>query len=217
MCIDNLSDKRSQTVNGTEYSFASEWIHKLEEERHWRAYWRQMKLVLPALEHGDSILEIGPGTGFTSNYLRSKGYRVTTLDIDDKKSPDIVANLVEYPFPDTYDHILAFEVFEHIPFDKFSAILPLLKKAFKKNLFFSVPTNYRIWFLAELIIPYFKEVSFCIKAKRRKINAELHFWELEYKQYTSKYLERTLSEAGLTIVNTQKDNLMNFYHLKGTQ
>ncbi len=214
MRMDTKSDKRSQTVDGIEYSYVSEWIHQLEKEEHWRAYWRQMKLVLPALEHGDSILEIGPGSGFTSNYLRSKGYRVSTLDIDDKKSPDIVANLVEYPFPDTYDHILAFEVFEHIPFDKFSAILPLLKKTFKKNLFLSVPSNYRIWFLAELIIPYFKEVSFCLKTKRRKINTEHHFWELDYKQYTRKYMERTLSEAGLTIVSAQKDNLLNFYHLK---
>lgn len=212
--MDTQSDKRSQTIDGIEYSYASEWIHQLEKEEHWRAYWSQMKLVLPALEHGDSILEIGPGSGFTSNYLRSKGYRVSTLDIDDKKSPDIVANLIEYPFPDTYDHILAFEVFEHIPFDKFSAILPLLKKAVKKNLFFSVPANYRIWFRVELIIPYFKEVSFCIKTKRRKIIAEHHFWELDYKQYTRKYMERTLSEAGLTIVKTQKANLLRFYHLK---
>jgi len=212
--MDNKSDRRSQTVDGIEYIYVSEWIHQLEKEHHWRAYWHQMNLVLPSLEPGDSILEIGPGTGFTSNYLRSKGYRVTTLDIDDKKSPDIVANLVEYSFPDSYDHILAFEVFEHIPFDKFSAILPLLKKAFKKNLFLSVPANYRIWFQAELIIPYFKEVSFCIQTKRRKINTEHHFWELDYKQYTGKYMERTFSEAGLTIVNNPKIKLLRFYQLK---
>lgn len=211
--MDAQTDKRSQTLEGIEYSYASEWIHHLEKEFHWRAYWHQMKLILPALEQGDSLLEIGPGTGFTSNYLRSKGYKVTTLDIDDRKSPDIVANLVEYPFPDTYDHILAFEVFEHIPFDRFSAILPLLKKAAKKNLFLSVPANYKIWFQAELIIPYFKEVSFCIKTKRRKINAEHHFWELDYKQYTRNYLEGTITKVGFTIVNAQKARLIRFYHL----
>ena len=55
------------------------------------------------LAEGDTVLEIGPGSGFTSNYLRSKGIAVTTLDIDPAKHPDIVANVVEYEFPEPHD------------------------------------------------------------------------------------------------------------------
>jgi 2-polyprenyl-3-methyl-5-hydroxy-6-metoxy-1,4-benzoquinol methylase len=212
MDIDN--SKRSQTYDGIEYRFSSDWIHDLEGKEHWRSYWHQLRMILPALEEGDDLLEIGPGTGFLSNYLKSKGYRVTTLDIDDRKSPDIVANLVAYPFPDVYDHILAFEVFEHIPFEKFTEILPKLKKSSRKNIFLSIPRNFRIWFHADLIIPYFKDVTFSIKTKRRKIIVANHFWELNYKQYTLRSLIRIFNEAGFECVSIKKVKTMVILHLK---
>lgn len=200
-----------KVLDGIEYHFSSDWIHKLEGEEHWRSYWHQLRLILPELSKVDTILEIGPGSGFVTNYLRSKGYKVTTLDIDDEKSPDIVANLVEYDFPASYDHILAFEVFEHIPFEKFVGILPNLKKSVAKNLFLSVPRNYRIWFHAELIIPYFKEVTFSIKTKRRKIITSNHFWELEYKQYKMKKLISVMDEKGFRAVVIRKVKTMVFF------
>ncbi|MCK4749407.1 MAG: methyltransferase domain-containing protein [Bacteroidales bacterium] len=208
------SDSRSQILEGIEYRFSSDWIHQLEGEEHWRSYWHQLRLVLPELKEGDTILEIGPGSGFVTNYLRSKGYQVTTLDIDDEKSPDIVANLVEYPFPDAFDHVLAFEVFEHIPFEKFTGILPQLKKSARKNLFMSVPRNYRIWFHADLVIPYFKEVSFSIKTKRRKIITGNHFWELDYKQYNVKNLVKILGRAGFEKATIKMAKTMVFFQLR---
>ena len=81
--MSEMSNSRSEIVDGVEYRYSSDWVHKLESEEHWRSYWQQLKLALPELEEGDTILEIGPGSGFVTNYLRSKGYKVTTLDIDD--------------------------------------------------------------------------------------------------------------------------------------
>jgi hypothetical protein len=121
--------------------------------------------------------------------------------------------MVEYNFPDSYDHIIAFEVFEHIPFDKFTELLPKLKKASKKNLFFSIPMNYRIWFYADLIIPYFKEVSFGLKLKRRRIIADHHFWELGYKKYSLKYITNQLRNSGFRIVKIRKVKLLAFFQL----
>ena len=200
-------------IDGIEYRYSSEWIHTLESEEHWRSYWQQVHLIMGVLREDDTILEIGPGSGFLSNYLRFRGYSVTSLDIDEQKSPDIVANLVEYSFPDSYDHLLAFEVFEHIPFDKFIGLLPRLKQATRKNLFISIPMNYRIWFHADLIIPYFKEVSFSIKLKRRKIIADHHFWELGYRKYTQKALVRQLSRAGFRTELIRKVKLLTFFQL----
>ena len=99
-----------------EYHYSSHWIHELESETHWRLYWRQQKLMRDLVSAGDRVLEIGVGTGFTANYLRSKGVHVTTLDIDAEKQPDIVANVAQFDFPELYDAILAFEVFEHLPY-----------------------------------------------------------------------------------------------------
>jgi len=209
----NKSNFRSQTIDGIKYSYSSEWIKSLESEDHWRFYWSQINLIHKELKEGDTILEIGPGTGFTTNYLRSKGYTVTTIDIDDQKNPDILANIVEYDFPTTYDHILAFEVFEHIPFEKFTEILPKLKRASRKNIFFSVPRNYKIWFQSDLIIPYFKKVSFTIKIKRHRIITSTHFWELDYKDYTIKNMTHIVTSAGFKLVRFHKMNLLVFFHL----
>jgi len=208
------SESRSQTMDGVTYKYSSDWIHQLENQEHWMSYHNQLSLILPELKAGDTILEIGPGSGFLSNYLRSKGYQVSTLDIDDEKSPDITANLVDYPFPEKYDHIMAFEVFEHIPFDKFEAVLPKLKNAVVKNLFLSVPRNYRIWFRADLIIPYFKNVSFSIKMKRRKINEGHHFWEMDFGPYKHRKLAEAMGNAGFSIASIKKISLMVFIHLR---
>ena len=58
----------------------------MEEEEHWRLYWNQQKIAESKIQAGDRVLEIGLGTGFTANYLRGRGVRVTTLDIDAEKS-----------------------------------------------------------------------------------------------------------------------------------
>lgn len=209
----NSSNSKSQILDGVEYKYSSDWIHHLESKGHWRFYWQQINLVLKELQKGDTILEIGPGSGFVSNYLRSKGFNVTTLDIDEQKSPDILANIVEYTFPDKYDHVLAFEVFEHIPFDKFTDILSKLRKTVRKNLFFSVPRNYKIWFSGDMIIPYFRNVSFTFKAKRRKIITENHFWELDYKNYTLKNLSILIKDLGFLSTHIRKDSLVVFFQL----
>lgn len=210
----NSSDAKSQFLDGIEYQYSSDWIQHLESEEHWRFYWHQINLVLNELEEGDTILEIGPGSGFLSNYLRSKGFSVTTMDIDEQKYPDIVANVVEYPFPDRYDHIMAFEVFEHIPFIKFIDVLTKLGKTARKNLFLSLPRNYKIWFHADLVIPYFRSISFTIKTKRYKIITQNHFWELDYKNHNLKSLAVAIKEAGFISAKIYKVKLLVFFQLK---
>ena len=65
--------------------YSSDWINKLESKEHWLSYWHQIKLMLESLEPHDSVIELGIGSGFTSNYLRSKNIDVLTVDIDKKK------------------------------------------------------------------------------------------------------------------------------------
>jgi len=121
--------EKTSVDSGTTYRYSSSWIYHLESADHWYLYWHQQKLMEGELKAGDRILEIGVGSGFTANYLRSKGYDVTTLDIDEEKKPDIHANIVTYDFPKDYDHVLAFEVFEHIPFNKFQGLVGRIRSA----------------------------------------------------------------------------------------
>jgi cyclopropane fatty-acyl-phospholipid synthase-like methyltransferase len=194
----DTSSDRVQVEDGVEYRFSADWTKKLEEEFHWRLYWNQASVLDGLIRPGEHLLEIGPGTGFMKNYLISKGYRVTTLDIDDQKGPDIVANIVTYPFEERYDAILAFEVFEHLPFDRFAETLPRIAAACRKALVFSVPQHRKTPFYLEIKLPKLK--PFRIKwTKRGKRLSAKHFWEVDYRQFTQKKLLKTIGDAGLRV------------------
>ena len=62
--------------------YSSDWINKLETREHWLSYWHQIKLMKGHIKPNDSLIEIGIGSGFTSNYLRSKNINALTVDVD---------------------------------------------------------------------------------------------------------------------------------------
>lgn len=142
------------------YRCPSGWIERLATGEHWRLYRRQQKIMEGRIDIGDSILEIGVGTGFTANYLKSKGFVVTTVDIDEEKKPSIVANLVTFQPDQLFDHVLAFEVFEHIPFEKIVKVTENLAGKCSKYLFMSVPRYLRTIASIESQLPRLGKVAF---------------------------------------------------------
>jgi cyclopropane fatty-acyl-phospholipid synthase-like methyltransferase len=192
-------EKTTVVVDGVEYPRDSTWIKKLETELHWRMYWRQQALMDGLIEPGQRLLEIGPGTGFTTNYLRSKGYHVTTLDFDPGMQPDIVANMLKYDFPDQYDAVLAFEVFEHVPFDKFQEVLPKIAAACGQYVFFSIPRNTKTPFSFALKLPKFRPVKWEWSTKRGRPMTPNHFWEIDYNGVTLRDVDDLIAASGLTL------------------
>ena len=199
----DLENQKSVIVDGVTYKYSADWIYSLETEIHWRLYWRQQKLMENLVLPGHTVLEIGVGSGFTANYLRSKNVSVTTLDIDEDKAPDIVANIVEYDFQIKYDH-LAFEVFEHIPFDKFKEVLHRLANVARRYLFMSVPQNDRILVDFSLKLPKIKQVRFNITVPRRQITTPHHCWEVNCPPIKKATMENALSNAGFEICRQDK-------------
>ena len=82
-------DKKLKSVEykNKTYKYGAEWTKNLESYEHWGFYWYQQKIMegFTKWHKSETILEIGVGSGFTSNYCRNKGFKVTTLDIDDDK------------------------------------------------------------------------------------------------------------------------------------
>lgn len=172
----------------SDYYFESEWVKRLETQVHWRSYWLQQKLIEDNVNEHSEILEIGVGTGFCSNYLKSKGFVVTTVDIDKNKNPDIVANICLDEIDYSYDVLLAFEVFEHLPFECFKDVFSKLKKSKVNTIIMSIPErkvslfSLKISFLKRKIcfkidIPIKKLPSFL---KKRYKLCRAHNWELNF-------------------------------------
>jgi hypothetical protein len=206
-------DEKTDVLEGVEYRYRTGWIHKLEDETHWRLYWHQLKLMEGLMHPSDTVLEIGPGTGFTANYLRSKGVVVDTLDIDADKKPDIVANIVGYEFPAIHDAILAFEVFEHIPYDGFRSVLSRFSGAARHHVFLSVPRNRRVVFGFRLKLPKLASRSFELKAKKGRIVEPYHIWEVDHGGITVHSLEAELARHGLRIERRDEAFERLFYAL----
>ena len=197
-------DEKREYVRGNIYRYSTAWICQLESERHWRHYWHQQKIMEGLVSANDQVLEIGVGTGFTANYLRSKGVTVTTLDIDAEKKPDIQANIVTYDFDQSYDHILAFEIFEHIPFEKVQKLVPNLAQACKKNLFISVPRNERTLFRFDSWLPVFKQRTLQLSIRKGKITDPHHYWEIDWQGITQQKFNQILSKSGFELLTQRK-------------
>ena len=167
--------------------FSSEWIQKFESREHWLSYWHQIKIMESSVNANDSLIEIGIGTGFTSNYLKSKKIKVLTVDVDKNKSPDIVADAVSFIPSKKYDHFCAFEVFEHMKFSEMVKTIENLKKHISNNFFISIPIYKKTPIAIELKIKsYWKSMT--IPLPKTKIIDPHHEWELNYKNFTEKRL-----------------------------
>ncbi len=200
--------------NDEKYNYDSEWIHRLEAEDHWRSYWHQQKLMEGFIDKVDRVLEIGVGSGFAANYLKSKNISVTTIDIDNSKNPDIVANIVQYNLPKTYDHILAFEVFEHIPYNEFEYVLEKLNKHTNKYIFLSVPYNEKVWLNVELYLHVFGSFKLSIRTRRNKLTTKNHFWEIKYRNHSKKSIEKTFQKFNFNVKREFRFKTQQFYCLE---
>jgi Methyltransferase domain len=191
--------EKRELSEGVEYRYSTDWIDEFESEPHWRLYWRQQKLMRDLVGRDDRVLEIGIGTQFAANYLRSKGVSVTTLDIDAGKQPDIVANVAHYDFPTAYDAILAFEIFEHIPYQYFCSVLPRLSAAAQRYVFLSFPRNRKVAVGLRVKLPKLKAKSLEWKVNKGRIDEPYHVWEVDHGGITVESLEQELVRHGFQI------------------
>lgn len=90
----------------------------------WMSYWYQINEVLRTKAR--KVLEVGVGNKTISNYLKERGIKVTTVDINPSLNPDHVCDVAELTKifkPKTFDAVLCAEVLEHLPFIKFRKAL----------------------------------------------------------------------------------------------
>ena len=165
------------------------------------SYWYQLKEIF-ALSPS-SILEIGPGDRVFENYIKNNSnieYR--SLDIAEDLHPDIIANIENIPLEDnSFDIVCAFEVLEHLPFEKLSQVLQELKRVTKKYVIISVP-HWGRHFALELKLPFFRQIRLQYKffwwPIKHKFNGQ-HYWEIGKKGYSLKKVKKIIEEEGLNI------------------
>lgn len=179
-----------------EHYFSSGYNHKSR----WSSFFYQIKLITDS--KAKKILEIGPGNGWVARILEDFGLQVSTVDIDQNLKPDYVAHVEDLPIEDNqYDAVVAFEVLEHLPFEKFVTNLKEMARVSNQFVIISLPDHRRILLHFSLKIPFLKYIDFFIKIPSFKehIFDGQHYWEIGKNKYSVGRIKNAIRESGLIL------------------
>lgn len=179
--MDKQVDKKAYSFSS--YSFPGRWV----------SYFHQIGESL-ALKP-DSILEVGTGDGVYKNYiLNNTKILYKNLDIAQDLNPDIVGTVDNIPLEnDSFDLVCAFEVLEHLPFERFEKCLSELKRVSKKYIIISLP-HFGPPIKFCLKIPFIKEIKFSFKIpfSIRHVFDGQHYWEIGKTGYSSRKIKKII-------------------------
>lgn len=183
-------------------------------KRRWISIWHQLDEVI-ALEP-ESVLEIGPGPGVFKTLASMSGLSVETLDIDADLKPDHVALADNMPFEDdTFDVVCAFQMLEHIPYEKSLEVFREMARVAKCGVVISLPDALPAW-IYWLYVPKIGQLKFLLprpfnKTRQHSFDGQ-HYWEINKKGYMVKQVMRDLRRAsGMQLVRSYRV-LENPYH-----
>lgn len=178
-------------VNSSHYDFIA-YMHSAR----WSCYYIQIYHTLslkPA-----SVMEIGPGDGLFGWYMEKNGVDYTSVDCADDLQCDVQASLgyERLPFDDdSFDVVCAFQVLEHIPFDKFEDALSELQRVTKKHVFLDIPQyGFHVKFALKLPLVKNIECHFVLPRPIKHIFDGQHYWEIGKKNYSSLRIRKSISK-----------------------
>lgn len=135
-----------------------------------------------------SLLEVGHGNGFVSEFLKRSGIEVTTMDVNANLEPDIVASVTEMKrhFSEKqFDSVLCCEVLEHLSFDLFSGLIEAIASVARHSAVISLPTAKRevlkFGFTFRFHRNAEKFLGLRLKYRKKQIYAA-HHWEIDHQE-----------------------------------
>ena len=151
---------------------------------------------------------------FLANYLSERGYTIETLDIDTGLNPTYVGSTEQIPCPDkTFNCVCAFEVLEHMPFEKFLPSLKEMLRVSTDSVLISVP-DVRWYIRLEVALASERHrirqiISFPRLTKRGLKPAQSpkdHHWEIGRSDYS-------LSKVITAMKSVQNGQLRKHYRI----
>jgi len=189
---------KSKISDGQEILYMSDWITELEKKEHFAYYWKQAFLVYQHSSRQDKILELGVGTYLLSDLLHRRGFSIKTLDIDEDKHADFTCDALSFEYnQESFDTLLAFEVFEHMPYDTFSKVIEKVTQSTISKILFSLPYSRRRIFSLDVKLPFVIKKSLNMFRHIGHISTPAHHWELSRKTRRDTGIKHFISEKSL--------------------
>jgi SAM-dependent methyltransferase len=172
-------------VDKSHYAF-----DKYVSKRRWASMWHQLDEVNKLKP--ESVLEIGPGLGLFKAMAGAIGLRVETLDLDPELKPDHLASVFDMPFEDgAFDVVCAFQMLEHLPFEKSLEAFTEMNRVAKRALVISLPDAATCWPMS-LHIPGVGQKWLHVPKprwgmKKHQFDGE-HYWEINKAGYPTSFI-----------------------------
>lgn len=195
-----------QQVNKKHYSFTN----YCQPDR-WASYYYQLREILE--QRPSSVLEVGVGDGVVKQYLlNNTNVTYKSLDIAEDLDPDIVGSVENIPLlDDSVDIVVAYEVLEHLPFEKFEKTLSELKRVSRNTVIISLP-HFGPPVKFSFKIPFLPEIRFAFKIpfpKKHVFNGE-HYWEIGKRGYSVRKIRSLIKKC--FIIQKEFIPFENQYH-----
>ncbi|RMH64311.1 MAG: class I SAM-dependent methyltransferase [Calditrichaeota bacterium] len=194
----------------------------LKRERMY-SFVEQIELIKQFAQPEDTLLEIGKGNGFVSDFCqRYLGYRVTTVDVNPDLQPDIVDDITQPRVlkENSADVVMCYEVLEHMPFEQSVQAVRSMTQLARKYVLISVP-DMRYFISGRMTVfgtgPVFLQKLLSTRRFRNagKKFGDDHHWEIGLKTpdvtYSAEYVRRNLF-GGVTIVRDYRDIAVPWHH-----
>lgn len=176
-------------------------------KQRWASMWHQLDEVIKY--NPSRVLEVGPGPGVFKATAGQFDVKVETLDIDPELKPDHVASVFDMPFEDnTFDVVCAFQMLEHLPFEKSLEAFGEMARVAGKAVVISLPDAATRWPIS-FYIPKIGPVNFSIPKPRLRVPQHQfdgeHYWEINKVNYPLKRVKTELMRAGtVRLLNTYR-------------
>lgn len=188
----------TQQVNKEAYAF-----DKYCPIDRWSSYWHQIDEVIKA--NPSSMLEIGLGDKVLANYLKNNTtIKYSSFDVAVDLKPDIVGSIDNMSIisDNSYDLVCAFEVIEHLPYERFKIILGELKRISQRWVIISLP-HWGRHFSVNIRLPYFKKFHWQKKIsffpKNHFFNGQ-HHWEIGKRGFDLGKIKEEINNSGFEII-----------------
>jgi ubiquinone/menaquinone biosynthesis C-methylase UbiE len=151
-----------------------------------------------------NILEIGVGRGLLKHFLSFfDTLSITTIDLDERLSPDVVGSVLEMPFDDgQFEIVVCSQVLEHIPFDDVPKALSEIKRVCSYKAIISVP-DLRKRMSLKVYLPKLHWIEGEFNYQFSKVPCskliEEHLWEIGCVDVSERKLIRSIKASGFNI------------------
>lgn len=167
-------------------------------------YWHQIDEIIS--NESSSILEIGIGNKFVSNYISERGINVTSIDIDRKLFPTILGSVFNLPFMDnSFETVSCCEVLEHSPYSYFPKAIFEIFRITERYAIISLPDS-NPYIRIEIKIPKIKIRKLIENPLKRIANPQIgeHYWEIGNNGYPLQKIIDDIEKIGFSISKTYR-------------